>query len=310
MANRPTNHARACGYCRVSTTAQDHDRQRLVLHEYANGHDLRLDTIIEFKASTRRQRGERGIDALAQYVADSGIRNIIVAELSRFGGSVGEILRLVDEFVQEKQCRLIFVKEHLVLDATLPPDIGSQVTLTMFALLAQVERYLIRERTRDALAALKASGVKLGRPAGKSKLDAHERQIRDWLDLGVTQRAIAAKLGCSNTRWAGGSSGGQSVGVGMKKLRRQTDKPVTVPARFWAEADQRCAIVREIQRRYAELREDTLPVRRVQSAPTALCSPPVVCRLIAAAPLANRETRSHVVRPDDRTADRAVARRG
>jgi hypothetical protein len=47
----------------------------------------------------------------------------------------------------------------------------------------------------------------------------------------------------------------------MKKLRRQTDKPVTVPARFsprfWAEADQRCAIVKEIQRRYAELREDT-----------------------------------------------------
>jgi DNA invertase Pin-like site-specific DNA recombinase len=65
----------------------------------------------------------------------------------RFGGSVGEILRLVDEFVQEKQCRLIFVKENLVLDATMPPDIGSQVTLTMFALLAQVERYLIRERT-------------------------------------------------------------------------------------------------------------------------------------------------------------------
>jgi hypothetical protein len=47
----------------------------------------------------------------------------------------------------------------------------------------------------------------------------------------------------------------------MKKLRRQAERPVTLPARFsprfWAEADQRCAVVREIRRRYATLREDT-----------------------------------------------------
>ena len=54
----------------------------------------------------------------------------------------------------------------------------------MFGLFAELERDLISDRTKVALAAKKAQGVKLGRPkgAGKSKLESHKEQIQELLD--------------------------------------------------------------------------------------------------------------------------------
>jgi DNA invertase Pin-like site-specific DNA recombinase len=58
------------------------------------------------------------------------------------------------------------------------------VLVTIFSLLAELERDLVSERTRRALAAKRAQGVVLGRPAGsigKSKLDTKISEIVDLL---------------------------------------------------------------------------------------------------------------------------------
>ena len=57
----------------------------------------------------------------------------------------------------------------------------------------------LSQRTKEALKARKAAGVILGRPKGpgKSKLDQHQAQIREWLSLGVSKKRIAANVGCS-----------------------------------------------------------------------------------------------------------------
>ena len=60
-------------------------------------------------------------------------------------------------------------------------DLQTKVMITMFGLFAEIERDLISLRTKEALAAAKASGKKLGRPKGtrgKSKLDGREEEIR------------------------------------------------------------------------------------------------------------------------------------
>ncbi len=72
--------------------------------------------------------------------------------------------------------------------------------VTMFGLFAEIERDLISMRTKEALAAAKASGKKLGRPKGtkgESKLDGREEQIKELLGMGVSKASIAKITGVS-----------------------------------------------------------------------------------------------------------------
>jgi DNA invertase Pin-like site-specific DNA recombinase len=193
----PTQPTEVWAYLRVSTSAQDDARQEHDILRYANSHGLTVTRFLRCSVSSRRAEEERSINVLKDAADRGTLGTVLFAELSRLGRSVGEIARLVAYFV-ERGVELVFIKEgmHLgVVGAAL--DISTKVTLTVFSLLAEIERDLISERTKSALAARKAAGVKLGRPMGKSKLDDHEPTIREWLRLGVTQRAICRHLGCA-----------------------------------------------------------------------------------------------------------------
>ncbi len=184
------------GYCRVSTEQQDLTRQKLEIHEYANHEGWKVEQIIKAKVSSRKAEGERGIDKL-KAAAEAGEVNIVVfSELSRLGRSVGEIARLIDFFVKENGVELHFIKERLKLSKK-AEDIPTKVSLTMFSLLAEIERDLISERTKSGLAARKAAGVVLGRPKMVSKLDPKEAEIHGMVKLGVKQKAIAKRIGCT-----------------------------------------------------------------------------------------------------------------
>jgi DNA invertase Pin-like site-specific DNA recombinase len=71
--------------------------------------------------------------------------------------------------------------------------------LTMFAMIAEIERDLISERTKEGLRARKAAGVKLGRPKGpgKSKLDQHREEIYALLKNGSTKTFVAKRYSTS-----------------------------------------------------------------------------------------------------------------
>jgi DNA invertase Pin-like site-specific DNA recombinase len=65
---------------------------------------------------------------------------------------------------------------------------------------AGIERVLILQRTKEALARRKAEGKPLGRPKGShgvSMLDQHEDRIREYPGHGVSKAAIARMHGCS-----------------------------------------------------------------------------------------------------------------
>ena len=75
----------------------------------------------------------------------------------------------------------------------------SKIVLMMFAMISEIERDLISERTKEGLRARKAAGVKLGRPKGpgKSKLDQHREEILALLTNGSTKIFIAKRYGTS-----------------------------------------------------------------------------------------------------------------
>ena len=73
--------------------------------------------------------------------------------------------------------------------------------ITLFSLFAELERDLVSLRTKEALAAKKAQGVKLGKPKGTiqaSKFDKDRDRIEELLGYGMSVRGIARTLGYSN----------------------------------------------------------------------------------------------------------------
>ncbi len=150
---------RTLGYLRVSTIRQDLENQRHEIEEYANEHGLMVDEYIQIEISSRKTTKERRIDELLEMLCKGD--TLIVSELSRLGRSVGELCQIVDSLIK-KQVKLIAIKQNMVINGK--HDMASKVMITMFALMAEIERDMISQRTKNGLAVAKAKGKKLGNP--------------------------------------------------------------------------------------------------------------------------------------------------
>lgn len=184
---------RTTAYLRVSKDTQDVNNQKLAVLEFARKEKIQVDEFMELSVSTRKSRKERKLDMLLEHLAPGD--TLIVSELSRMGRSVGEIITTVDALIK-KQIQLFAVKEGIRLNGE--PDIQTKVMVTLFGLFAEIERDLISLRTKEGLAAARASGRKLGRPKGrlgKSRLDGKEEEIKKLLALNVSKAAIAKITG-------------------------------------------------------------------------------------------------------------------
>ena len=105
---------------------------------------------------------------------------VIVSELSRLGRSLREVLGLIEELLDQKRCRLILVKQGLDLDPQNHRDMTHKILLTIFAMLAELERDFVSERTKEGLRARREQGIVLGKPKGvvqPSMYDADRERI-------------------------------------------------------------------------------------------------------------------------------------
>jgi len=175
---------------RTSTDKQDLNQQKLEILEYARRNEIHVDDFIAISISSRKSHRDRRLDELLAQLYEGDI--LVVTELSRLGRSTGEVINLIDELLNTG-IRIIVIKQNLVLDKT-HDDIQSITMITMLSLFAQLERMIISQRTKDALAAKKAQGVVLGKPKGtlqRSIYDKDQERIVELLSLGVSARRIS-----------------------------------------------------------------------------------------------------------------------
>jgi len=182
-------------YIRTSTDKQDLNNQKLEVLEFARKKDLKVDEFVEITISSRKTTKQRRIDDLMQKLVGSD--TLIVTELSRLGRSTAEVISLINELIG-RNIRVIAIKQNLDI---LKQDMNSKIIITLFSLFAELEKDLISLRTKEALSAKKAQGIKLGKPKGtiqKSKFDKDIDRIKELLKLGLSVRKIAKLLGYNN----------------------------------------------------------------------------------------------------------------
>jgi len=137
-------------YGRVSTQVQDLARQEDLFSRV--GVEER-HWFMEKKSGTKANRPQ--LDRLKEEIREGDI--VYIESLSRLGRSTKDLIDLIDFFVT-KGVTLVSDKENI--DTSTPA--GKMLTTIMCA-LAEFERDLIVERTREGLAAARARGRKGGR---------------------------------------------------------------------------------------------------------------------------------------------------
>ncbi len=177
-------------YIRVSTDKQDLENQKFVILQYANNKKLGNVEFIEEAVSGRISWKNRKLKDLIDNLQTGD--SLIVAELSRLGRSMLEIMELLSILLR-KGVNVYVVKGNYELK----DDIQSKVLTFAFSLASEIERELISQRTKEALAKRKAEGKKIGRPKGSysSKLDEKRQYIEELLSKGVSIASIAKILG-------------------------------------------------------------------------------------------------------------------
>lgn len=184
--------AKTTGYIRVSTDQQDLQNQQHSILNYANKNALGKVEFIEVKMSSRKKDEDRKIDELFETLEAGD--HLIVSELSRIGRSVVNVVTIVNQLIA-LGVNLHILKEQLFIKPN-EQNPFTDFQINIFSAFAQLERDLISKRTKEALQARKAKGIKLGKPKGTiqgSIYDKDKEKIKELHSLGVTLTNISKK---------------------------------------------------------------------------------------------------------------------
>ena len=179
------------GYIRVSSDKQTVENQRYEINSFCQKEHLNIDGWIEETISGTKNYNKRALGRLLKKVRKDDL--IICAELSRLGRNLFMIMEILS-LCMKKGCKVWTIKDNYRLG----DDIQSKVLAFAFGLSAEIERNLISQRTKEALALRKAQGIHVGRKYGSKnavyKLTGKERLVKEMLVKGESKAVIARKL--------------------------------------------------------------------------------------------------------------------
>lgn len=180
------------GYIRVSTDKQTVENQRFEINNFCEKQEIFVSKWIEETISGSKSVDDRKLGKLLKKMKKEDI--LICSELSRLGRNLLMIMGVLNECMN-RDIQVWTIKDNYRLGS----DINSKVLAFAFGLSAEIERNLISQRTKEALARKRAEGVILGRPIGskssKTKLTGQEKRIQELLDRNVSYSAIGRILG-------------------------------------------------------------------------------------------------------------------
>lgn len=179
------------GYIRVSTDKQTTENQRFEIIKFCQKNDIEIDVWVEETISATKNLEKRKLGKLLKHLNTGDM--VIASEISRLGRKLFEVMSILN-YCMNNEANVWTIKDNFRLDA----GIQSKVLAFAFGLSAEIERNLISQRTKEALASRRAAGVVLGRPKGrkssKLKLSGKGEIIEKLLNRGYSQRSIAKKL--------------------------------------------------------------------------------------------------------------------
>jgi DNA invertase Pin-like site-specific DNA recombinase len=179
------------GYIRVSTDRQTVENQRYEIKKFCKQSNIKIDEWVEETISGTVDIQERELGVLLSKLHKDDI--LICSELSRLGRSLFMIMDVLNQCMKG-EIQVWTIKDNYRLGS----DISSKVLAFAFGLSAEIERNLISQRTKEALARAVAEGKHIGRPKGSKnkslKLSGKEKEIKKLLKSGLSKTKIARMM--------------------------------------------------------------------------------------------------------------------
>lgn len=179
-------------YLRVSSDKQTAEHQRAMINK--RGYNIDKWLVDEATSGTVEWKDR----SIAKAIKNSKKGDyIIVAELSRIGRSLRQILEIMER-CRKKGVVVVCIREGIELSDDNPI---TKLLISIMGSLAELERNLISQRTKDALDHKRELGVVLGRPFGRKgkkycrKLFGKDKLICELRQKGYSYEAMAKYLG-------------------------------------------------------------------------------------------------------------------
>jgi DNA invertase Pin-like site-specific DNA recombinase len=154
-------------FSRVSTLAQDYQRQTDELLEYADKMGYSVEKVFEEKISGAKKNEERKeLMAMMSFIKSNQIEKVLTWELSRIGRNAVQVLQVI-EMLNDAKISL-YIKNYNL--ETLNPN-GTVNPLSQFMVqilnsVNEMERQTIVQRLRSGYSAARSKGVRVGRKTG------------------------------------------------------------------------------------------------------------------------------------------------
>lgn len=146
-------------YLRVSTERQHLENQKAEIERYAQARGIMVNRWITEIISGKTNANKRKLGGVIRKLNKGD--TLIVTEISRLSRTLHEIMAIMGDCLK-RNITIYSTKDGYSFD----DSINSKVLSFAFGLVAEIERNLISQRTKEALALRKSQGIKLGRQTG------------------------------------------------------------------------------------------------------------------------------------------------
>lgn len=184
------------GYLRVSSDEQDVNSQKQGVVKFAKDRQWNIDEFITDEGvSGGKDPDKRNLGPLLKKLQKDDI--VIASEISRLGRDLYMVMDIL-HLCMKTECKIYTVKDNFSLD----DNIQSKVLAFAFGLAAEIERQMIRQRTREGLRLRMKMGVLLGRPIGATNSEEAQKfgdwkeKLKQMVEWQMGPRQIAAIVGC------------------------------------------------------------------------------------------------------------------